>query len=179
MNDRPQIRKYSRVELERRFTCRRVPPAVGPNDYERLRDLYIDGTHLRLRIIESPSGEFLVGKLGQKVVDPDFPNDPRVRRMTTIYLPESEARVFDVLTGRRSIKRRYRLFEQGWTFIIDQYESPAPAAGLLIAEVECDTLDALSRITLPTWADHEVTADPRFSGATLSATGVDYSTAGD
>jgi CYTH domain-containing protein len=172
MNDRPKIRKYSRVELERRFTCRRLPPGVDSNDFERLRDLYIHGTHLRLRIVESPSGEFLVGKLGQKVVDPDFADDPRVRRMTTIYLPESEARVFDALPGSRSVKRRYRLHEQGWTFVIDVYESPAAAAaGLVLAEVECDTLDSLARIALPTWADHEVTADAGFSGASLSASG--------
>ena len=53
--------------------------------------------------------------------------------------------------------------------MIDIYEQPAAAAGIIIAEVECDSLASLDRIVLPSWADREVTDDPNWSGNTFAA----------
>lgn len=41
MNDRPTHRPYARLELERRFVLAQLPPAVKPEEYERLIDLYV------------------------------------------------------------------------------------------------------------------------------------------
>src|SRR5260370_30517480 len=90
MIDGPTKRKYARIEREGRFLVERLPPMLDPDDYERLEDLFLEGTHLRLRIVRRPSGEWIVTKLWQKVIDPEAPHDPRPREMTTIYLRESE-----------------------------------------------------------------------------------------
>ena len=95
--DRPLRRKYARIERERRFLLNCLPPGVGPEDYERLRDLYVSGTELRLRRIERPDGSLVLIKLGQKTLDPEAPEDPRRRQMTTLYLrPEDEQALCDL-----------------------------------------------------------------------------------
>ena len=71
MTDRPTKRPYARLELERRFLLERLPAGVDPDDYERLDDLFVAGTHLRLRVLRRPSGDWIVTKLGQKIVDPE------------------------------------------------------------------------------------------------------------
>jgi len=169
MDDRPTKRPYARIERERRFLLARLPPALDPDDYERLDDLFVEGTHLRLRHVRRPTGEWIITKLGQKVVDPESPRDPRCRQMTTIYLPEREASALALLSGLRTTKRRYKLPEQGWTFCVDVWESPAPARGTILAEVEAPSLEELERVTVPTWALCEVTDDAQYSAITLAA----------
>ncbi len=170
MNDRPQKRPYARIERERRFLLDRLPEEVSPNDFEQLEDLYIAGTHLRLRRVRKPSGEWIVTKLGQKIIDPDAPTDPRCRQMTTIYLPENEGALFASMPGLRTSKRRYKLMEQGWTFCVDVWERPLPAKGIIVAEVETPSIEELERITTPSWARCEVTDDRNYSAIMLART---------
>ncbi|MCB9779645.1 MAG: hypothetical protein H6742_13860 [Alphaproteobacteria bacterium] len=169
--DRPTKRPYARIERERRFSLRALPDGVDPAFYERLRDTYIDGTQLRLRRVEAPDGSLVVVKLGQKRPDPARPDSPRHRQMTTFYLRPDDEAVLAALPGRKSVKRRYKLREQGWTFCIDVYEAPAAAVGILVAEVECDDDDSLDAIRRPAWAEREVTALPEYSGVALAAPG--------
>jgi CYTH domain-containing protein len=169
MDDRPTKRAYARIERERRFLLDRLPPALDPEVYERLDDLFVEGTHLRLRRVCRPDGASIVTKLGQKIVDPEAPEDPRRRQMTTIYLPDEEALALASLTGLRTTKRRYKLLEQGRTFCVDVWESPPPARGTIVAEVEAESMEELEWITVPTWALREVTDDGRYSAITLAA----------
>jgi hypothetical protein len=53
MDDRPTKRPYARIELERRFLLELLPLELL-NDYERLDDLFIEGTHVRLRDVRRP-----------------------------------------------------------------------------------------------------------------------------
>ena len=94
-------------------------------------------------------------------------DDPRLRSMTTIYLPEAEGEVFATLKGLRTTKRRYEVPEQGFTFCVDVWEKPVD----LVAEVEADSLDALAAIRCPVWAEREVTDDPRYSAIALARRG--------
>ena len=167
-NDRPTKRPYARIERERRFLVEGLPDGVDPEDYERLDDLFVHGTHLRLRRVSRPNGEWIVTKLGQKILDPAAPDDPRCRQMTTIYLPEDEAVRLSSLPGLRTTKRRYKLPEQGWTFCIDVWELPTAAHGTMLAEVEAPSIAELERVTLPSWALREVTDDARYSAITLA-----------
>lgn len=170
MDDRPLRRKYARIERERRFALDRLPPHVDLDAFEHLEDLFVRGTHLRLRRVTAASGVWLATKLGQKIAAAEDPSDPRLREMTTIYLPDDEgARLEASLDGLRASKRRYKLVEQGLTFCIDVWEAPRGAEGVLVAEVEADTLDALAALALPTWATREVTDDPTYSAIHLAA----------
>lgn len=168
--DRPLTRKYARIERERRFLLEALPTGVDPDDYDRLRDCFVTGTHLRLRRVERPDGTVRTTKLGQKIMDPAYPNSPRHRQMTTIYLPEAEAAALP-LDGLRACKRRYKLFDQGFTFCIDVWETPEHAAGLLVAEVECPTDAELDAIRCPDWAICEVTADSAYGSVTVTRQG--------
>lgn len=166
MSDRPLTRKYARVERERRFLVSKLPPELEGAPFKRLRDCFVRGTHLRLRQVESPEGEVVVVKLGQKIVDPEAPLDPRRRQMTTIYLPAGEAAALP-LDGLRAVKRRYHLSEQGWTFCVDVWEAPSAVAGLILAEVECPSDAELDAVALPAWAEREVTEDSSYSSIEL------------
>ncbi|MCB9878192.1 MAG: hypothetical protein H6835_11390 [Planctomycetes bacterium] len=168
MPDRPLQRDYARDELERRFVLRALPPAVEASAFSRLRDLFVAGSQLRLRTVEAPDGSVLIVKLGQKRAAPDAPTDVRRRRLTTIYMTEGEARVLSGLPGRRSCKRRYHHVEHGVTWAIDVWEAPASRAGLVMAEVECDSLQHLAAVPVPEWVEREVTTDPAFSAFELA-----------
>lgn len=161
--------KYARVECERRFLLEGLPATLHPEDYERVTDLFVASTHVRLRDIRRPNGEWIATKLGQKILDPEEPDDPRRRRMTTIYLPEQEARAFSSLPGLRTAKRRYRLHEQGKAFSIDVWENPAHTRGTILAEVEAPSIEELERIAIPTWALREVTTDARYTAIALAS----------
>lgn len=165
MTDRPKTRDYARIERERRFLLNELPSHVDPNEFERLFDSYLEGTQIRLRVIENPLGETTQVKLGQKLVNPDDPENPSHRKMTTLYLDVGEKHVFADLPARKSVKRRYRVAEQGWTFMIDVYEGPESAAGIIICEVECETDEQLNSIEKPSWAVREITSEPKWSGA--------------
>lgn len=170
-DDRPLKRKYARIERERRFLLERLPAHVDPGHYTRLRDLFVEGTFLRLRRLETPDGAEIVTKLGQKIADPDAPEDPRHRSMTTIYLGPGEGERLAALDGPRAVKRRYATEEQGWTWAIDVWEEPGSAAGTILAEVECPTDAELGAIEMPSWAVREVTDDPAFGAVSLARGG--------
>ncbi|MCB9868922.1 MAG: hypothetical protein H6837_03640 [Planctomycetes bacterium] len=169
MTTRPLQRDYARRELERRFVLPQLPSAVDAAVFVRLRDLFVEGSELRLRVVESPVGEVLIVKLGQKRPDPEAPGDPRCRRLTTIYMTEREAALLLALPGRGACKRRYRLEDAGQMWAIDVWEEPAARRGLVMAEVECEGLAELAALAVPAWAGREVTADPAFSAFALSS----------
>ena len=134
----------------------------------RLHDRFVRGSSLRIRRVASPEGREILTKIGHKRIDPDAPLDPRRRLLTTIYLEPGEADGLAALAGPGSVKRRYTYDEQGWTWAIDVWEEPAARAGLVLAEVECDSDAELDVIRMPAWAIREVTQDPSFSAFELS-----------
>ena len=77
------VDKYAKLEIERRFVLDAVP--TGAVDPVEITDRYIDGGHLRLRVVEAPAAP-TVYKLGHKH-RPD-PADATVVFHTTIYLTE-------------------------------------------------------------------------------------------
>jgi hypothetical protein len=49
--------KYARIERERRFLVRAMPPDLDLDlGFREIRDRYIDGTNLRLRQVRGPDG---------------------------------------------------------------------------------------------------------------------------
>lgn len=170
-SDRPLRRDYARVERERRFLLERLPDHVDADEFERLVDGFVEGAYLRLRRVERPDGTEVVTKLGQKIVDPEAPDDPRRRQMTTIYLAPGQAEPLWSVVGLRATKRRYTVVESGRTFAIDVWEEPAAAAGTILAEVECDTDAELDAVEPPSWAAREVTHDAAYSSVALARRG--------
>lgn len=168
MTDRPMLRDYWRLELERRFVLPRLPDVVDAQAFTRLRDVFVAGANLRLRWVETPGGEVVVVKLGQKRADLEAPSDARRRRLTTIYMTAAEAEVFRRLPGRRSCKRRYQVVEAGRTWAVDVWEEPAARRGLVMAEVECGNVAELADVRMPQWCEREVTEDEGYSAFALA-----------
>ena len=70
------------------------------------------------------------------------------------------------LPGNDLGKRRFRRDVAGTLFGVDVFEHPHP--GLMLCEVEAESLAKLAQIALPDWVGAEITDDPDFSGAALA-----------
>lgn len=160
----PQPPKYARVERERRFLVKRLPP-WSPEAERRITDRYLHGTRLRVRTVEAlgPEPGPPVFKLTQKVPGPD-PASGDQGHLTTIYLDEAEHGLLARLPGLTLTKRRLAYPPMA----VDVFNG-AGLDGLLIAEVEFETDAAMSWFTVPSWCGPEITGESGWSGADLAA----------
>jgi CYTH domain-containing protein len=152
--------KYSAIERERRWLCRGLPPGLSDQG-SRIEDLYIDGTRMRLRAMRTLGGSTAAYKLTKKV---DL--SPERRRITTIYLSEDEHALLATLPGARLAKVRRR----AGAVSVDVFEGPL--AGLVLAEAEFASDEAMAAFPHPDFAEREVTADDRYTGARLALGGL-------
>ena len=143
--------KYARLETERRFLLDALPDLPVLRTV-RITDRYVDGTRLRVRLVEEDGCE-PVRKLGQKVRLDDAA--PSTNAHTTLYLDEQEHRLLCGLPAAVLLKTRHHLAD-GW--VVDVH-----ASGLLLAETEGDGEPPFPYL-------REVTAEERFTGGALSAT---------
>lgn len=157
--------KYARIEVERRFLLDNLPSGLNTESiHHRIKDNYIPDTRLRLRRVESPSGEVIALKLGQKYRAPHQQAYQSV--MTNIYLNADEYRILAQLGGRFVTKRRYPYIYSGELFSIDIFEGNLK--GLILMEIEKPTDQEILSLQVPEFALREVTDDPFFSGWELA-----------
>jgi CYTH domain-containing protein len=102
-------------------------------------------------------------KLGQKYRAPDQ-STPETT-MTNIYLDRAEYERLTLLNASELTKKRYRYQHEGRQYSIDVFEEALQ--GLILAEIECQTMDDYQQLQLPSFADVEVTEDPFFTGGNL------------
>lgn len=142
--------KYAWVERERRWLCRSVPfdRVVSTEVYD---DLYVTGTQLRLREAKSTDGGPVMLRLGRKA---DV--SPSVRLLTSIYLAPEEFRLLSSLPGHRLRKTRHALGKiDGADVFVDVFEGSL--AGLIMAEAEFESTEAMENYPMPNFAYEEVT----------------------
>lgn len=157
--------KYAWVERERRWLCREIPMdrVIGA---ETIVDLYVTGTRLRLREATALDGGPPMRRLTRKA---DV--DAATRLLTSIYLAPEEFALLSGLPGQRLRKTRHRLAPQdGVTVSVDRFEGPLE--GLILAEAEFETPEALAAFPMPDFAVREVTDDPRYTGGVLIRDGL-------
>jgi len=146
--------KYSLLEIERRWLVN--TSQVGPLDQlpaRRIEDLYISGTRLRLRKMESPDGS-VVYKLAKKYGARDGCSEP----ITNLYLTSDEHGLLSRLTGSRVEKTRYSILGGA----LDVYTFPH--SGLAIFEHEFPTEEAARTYLPPPFVTEEVTHQPALLG---------------
>lgn len=152
--------KYARSEFERRFLLDRLP--AGVSDPVRIRDHYLHGTHLRLRLVEDMEGNVLKRKLVHKTrLDTD---DPRLVLHTSLYLDEQEFALLSGLPGDHLVKVRYRTNVSG--VVVDVIE--VPDSGVAILEVSFPDRVSLALFRPPSYVGIEVTSDEGHTGRGLA-----------
>lgn len=161
-----RIGKYACLELERRYLLRELPAGLEAHRAAWLiTDRYITGTRLRLRRMEGiPDGPTML-KLGQKYRASN--QGWGETTMTNLYLEEHEYDRLCTLDAQQLVKRRYRVTFDGRDYSIDVFEGKL--AGLILAETECETVQAFHGLQPPPFALKDVTADPSFTGGNLAA----------
>jgi CYTH domain-containing protein len=156
--------KYARVERERRFLLRELPPPLTrASRHTQIWDNYITDTRLRLRKVRVPETKEYTWKLTQKFTPapPDFSRTI----ITNIYLTQYEYEVLSVFEGNEIRKNRYPFEHEGRAFSIDIFLGAL--WGLILAETSFETDEEMDGFTIPSFAFADVTRDEMFTGARL------------
>ena len=156
--------KYQRVERERRYLLRSLPPGLAVTDpHFQITDNYITATRLRLRKARwVPTNEWTL-KLTQKYT-PQPPDFTRTR-ITTIYLDEAEYEVLSVFEANELRKNRYPFEHGGRLYSVDVFLGDL--RGLILAETDFDTDAEMDAFPAPPFALADVSREPLFTGASL------------
>lgn len=156
--------RYARVERERRYLLRELPPGLKPSDpHTQITDNYVTGTRLRLRTVRDPRANEWTLKLTQKHA-PEPPDFSRTL-ITTIYLSPYEYEVLSVFEGNELRKNRYRYEHDGRLYSVDVFLGPL--RGLVLAETDFETDAEMDAFPPPPFAHLDVTRDELFTGARL------------
>jgi CYTH domain-containing protein len=150
--------KYARIERERRFLLAQFPSNATVVRNRRITDNYIEGTTLRLRE-QSYNDGLTTFKLTQKL--PGRGNGAQQGFITSMYLSQDEFHVLAQLPAGQLTKTRFSVP----LFGIDVFDGPLQ--GLILAEAEFDSAAAAEALTVPSFANAEVSADDRFTGGQL------------
>lgn len=150
--------KYSLPEVERRWLVETASlPEFDIGSATVISDLYLSGTRLRLRRMDSP-GEAPIFKLVKKygkVAD-------HIEPITNLYLTEAEWRLLDALPGLRVRKQRIRYAGGS----LDIYSELEPR--IVLFEVEFSSEETAAAYSPPPFAGREITGDPECSGHALA-----------
>lgn len=156
--------KYERVERERRYLLRELPPGVSLADaHAQITDNYITGTRLRLRKSRwVPTNEWTL-KLTQKYTpaSPDFTRT----LLTSIYLNEMEYETLSVFEANELRKNRYYFEHEGRKYSTDVFLGDL--RGLILAETDFETDAEMDAFPPPTFAFADVSRDEMFTGGRL------------
>lgn len=156
--------KYARVERERRYLLRGLPPGLRVNDpHTQIFDNYITGTRLRLRKVRAPERREWTWKLTQKFAP--AAEDFSRAVITNVYLSQIEYETLSVFEGNEIRKNRYPYEHDGRKFSVDIFLGALH--GLILAEIEFDTDEELRDFAAPPFAAREVTDDEMFTGGRL------------
>jgi CYTH domain-containing protein len=154
--------KYTRWEHERKFLVPHgLPHPWAHSAPWEITDRYFDVGRLRLRsVTDTTSGEKIF-KLCKKFAS----DSPFSQPIVNIYLSQEEYESLRVLPAHELRKRRFHDEFEGRTFGIDVFE--AELDGLILCEIEADSVGELMSIEFPAYARIEVTDDLFFTGGTL------------
>ena len=158
--------KYARLERERRFLLRELPPGLKLADaHTQITDNYITGTRLRLRKVREPATNEWTLKLTQKHArqPPDFSRT----LITNLYLNQLEYETLSVFEANELRKNRYPYEHEGRRYSVDVFLGDL--RGLILAETDFETDAEMDSFTPPAFAYMDVTRDEKFTGAALVA----------
>lgn len=147
------------IEIERKFLVDHLPPEFDDRIGATIRQGYIivtgDGTELRVR--QKQNRFFQTIKIGSGLS----------RTQIEIELTRDQfAYLWPFTDGRRLSKSRTAVPVHGQRAEVDRFDGSL--AGLLLVEVEFESVDAARRFVPPQWFGSEVTEDARYSNKNLA-----------
>lgn len=148
-------------EIERKFCVQKMPDLTACKGVEILQGYLSvgeDGTEIRLR------------RKGEQFYQTVKQGEGVQRTEVEVELSRAQFDSLWLLTeGRRVEKVRYEIVEGTWTIELDVYRGRLK--GLVVAEVEFETLGESARFVPPLWLGREVTDDDRYKNAVLANKG--------
>jgi CYTH domain-containing protein len=161
----PTNMKYALIEREQRFLLAALPEQLYANPRREVHDRYLQGTQLRLRVVEEP-GRDPIRKLGQKIRLAETP-PPTAIAQTSMYLDRGDYETLLALPAAELHKTRRVTHLGGMTVAVDEFHGDLE--GLILAEVDLgEHADPLTELAIPYLV--EVTGDERFTGGMLAIT---------
>lgn len=154
--------KYSCYEFERKFLLTKLPAPLL--SFKIIEDTYFKDTSLRLRIIKSPWGAIIERKLTQKRVSERNKFEETV--ITNIYLDEKDSVIFANVPGKKIAKKRHVFQSHGQKYAIDEFQGAK--SGLVIAEIEFESVEEMRAYKCPFSDWSEVTEDPQYLGSAIA-----------
>ena len=159
-----RIGKYACLEVECRYLLSQIPDDLLDNPQGWLiTDHYFPNTRLRLRHMQSLSGDDYIYKLTQKYRS-EIQNAYETT-ITNVYLTEAEYNHFEALEAKILKKKRYPYSLPNFSLSIDVFEDRHQ--GLILAEMEVEKKADADELVLPSFVLQDVTEDPFFTGGNL------------
>jgi len=159
-----RIGKYACLEIECRYWLNKIPDGLLDNPKGWLiTDRYFPNTRLRLRHMESISGNEHIYKLTQKYRSET--QQAYETTITNIYLTPAEYHHLAALDAAILKKTRYPYAVQSYSLSIDVFEGRHQ--GLILAEMEFEEKAEADEFVLPSFLFKDVTDDPFFTGGNL------------
>ncbi len=155
--------KYAQIEYERRFLLSKLPSDIDTTQKGRqIIDHYINGSHLRLRKMETAVSGTFQYKFCKKIEPAD--RSPLARIITNIYLTSQEYELFVHIPAVNLTKVRYTYYQKDVRYSIDVFDKH----NLILCEVEKPSLEELNNLPLPDFAIEEVTHNKQYTGYFLA-----------
>lgn len=150
------------IEIERKFCVQEMPNLTAhPGVAIAQGYLAVDAAGTEIRVRRKGGQYYQTVKTGMGI------------KRIEVELALTRAQ-FDILwpltAGKRIKKVRYELIEGKWTIELDVYRGRLK--GLVIAEVEFESVVESARFVPPPWFGREVTDDARYKNANLAQRGL-------
>ena len=148
-------------EIELTYLAKELPAGVKDSPYKEILDTYIPNTtgHATLRIRKA--GE----KYEMTKKEPIHKADSSHQLESTISLTAEEFGELNQLEGMRIRKKRYYYQENGTNYEVDIFQDKL--SGLVIVDVEFDSLEKKAAFRPPAWCLAEVTQEKFLAGGML------------
>lgn len=144
------------MEIERKFTVKRLPGDLERYSHKRVEQAYLC-TRPVVRVRRSGE-EFWLTYKGEGLLAREEYNLPLTEEAYLHLLPKADGLVIE--------KERFYIPWEGHTIELDVFDKPL--APLILAEVEFPAEEAAGAFRPPEWFDREVTYDPAYSNSNLS-----------
>ncbi|MBT9151615.1 MAG: Inorganic triphosphatase [candidate division WS2 bacterium] len=149
------------IELEKTYLAKFVPMDLANCNYSEMMDVYfpVISPHPRLRLRKRGS---ILEMTKKTLVNP---NDSSSQIEQTINLTQDEFDALVQIDGKRLKKVRYYLKQDNYTIEVDVFQDAL--AGLVLVDVEFDSVEEKDSFQMPDFCLVEVTQEDFVAGGML------------